>query len=460
MQYDLLILGSGPGGYVAAIRAAQLGMKVGVIEKDEVGGVCLNYGCIPTKALLKSVHVYETIKQANKFGIKVENTSFDFSKIIARSRSVAKQMSKGVEFLFKKNGIELLKGKGKLVNNHKIEIDGENKQTVEAKNIIIATGARARQLPNLPIDGKKIIGYKQAMTLPYKPENMVIVGAGAIGIEFGMFYASLGTKVTIVEFMPRVAPIEDEDISAEILKILKRNRIKVFVSSVVENVEGDQGDLKVKIKTPDGEILINTQIVLSAVGITPNTENIGLEDIGIETQKGKIPVDSYYRTKIENIYAIGDVINTPALAHVASAEGITAVEFIAGLNPKPINYNHIPAGIFIHPEVASVGIREYQAKEKGIDYKIGKFPVSALGKATAIGSRDGFFKFIFEKNSDKLIGAHIIAPNATDMISELTLAMNLDASSHNIIKSVHPHPTISEGIMEAAANANNEAIHI
>ena len=460
-MYDLAILGSGPGGYVAAIRAAQLGMNVIVIEKAELGGVCLNYGCIPTKALLKSVHTYETVKQANKFGIKVENASFDFNKIIQRSRSVARQMSKGVEFLFKKNKVNFIQGFGKLIDKNKIEVQTtDNKEVIEAKNIIIATGAHARELPNLPIDGKKIIGYKQAIILDKLPENILIVGAGAIGVEFATFFSILGTKVILVEFMPRIVPLEDEEISENLLKLLKRNRIKVFTSSLVEKVEGEEGNLKVLVKTPDGTQTFETQLVISAVGIQPNTENIGLENLGIKTEKGRIIVDEFYKTNIDNIYAIGDVINTPALAHVASAEGITCVEKIAGLNPKPINYEAVPSGIFTYPEVASVGLTEKQAIEKGYKIKIGKFPVSALGKATAIGSRDGFSKLIFNAENNQLLGAHLLMPNATDIIAELTLAINLNAENHQIIKTIHPHPTMSEAIMESAADSENEAIHI
>ncbi len=460
MKYDIAFLGSGPGGYVAAIRAAQLGMKTVVIEKENLGGVCLNFGCIPTKALLKSAHVYETVKQANKFGVKAENVSYDFKKIIQRSRTVARQMSKGVEFLFKKNGIDVVKGYGKIIDKGKIQVEGETNTVVEASHIVIATGARSRELPNLPLDGKKIIGYKQAMTLEEQPQSMVIVGAGAIGIEFAVFYATLGTKITLVEFLPRVAPLEDEEISAEIEKILKRLRIKVLTSSLVEEVQGEEKNLKVKIKTPQGEMFIDTEIVLSAVGITPNTENIGLENIGIKTEKGRITVDEFYRTNIDGFYAIGDVIPTPALAHVASAEGITCVEKIAGLDPQPIDYQNIPSGIFTNPEVASVGMTEKQALEQGYEIKTGKFPVSALGKATAIGSRDGFVKLVFDQKTNNLLGAHIIAPNATDMIAELVVSKKLGATGHQIIKSVHPHPTISEAIMEAAAAAYGEVIHI
>ncbi len=461
MNFDIIVIGSGPGGYVAAIRASQLGMKVAVVEKAEIGGICLNYGCIPTKALLKSSSVVKTIKESAKFGVKVAETSIDFPKIIKRSRQVAGQMSKGVDFLFKKNNITVFNGYGKLIDNSTVEVSNDEKtEQISAKNIILATGARSRQLPNLVIDGKKIIGYREALTLENKPSSMLVVGSGAIGVELAFFYASMGTKVTIVELLPNVVPLEDEEISEEILKTLKKSRIKVYTNSLVESVDTSGDNCIVSIKSSDKNEQIETEIVFSAVGISPNTENIGLEELGIETDRSFIKVDEFYRTNVENIYAIGDIIPTPALAHVASAEGIACVEKIAGLDVKPINYKHIPSGIFTDPEVGSAGLTEKQAKEVGFELKIGKFTFSALGKATAIGDRNGFVKLIFNKVDNKLLGAHIVGHGATDMISELVVAMEAGVTSHQLLKSIHPHPTMSEAIMEAAAVAENEAIHV
>ena len=460
-KFDLIILGSGPGGYVAAIRASQLGLKTAVVEKEQIGGVCLNWGCIPTKALLKSIEVLDEIKSANKFGIKISEFEYDFKKIIQRSRTVSKQVSKGVEYLFKKNNITVIQGYGIIKDKHTVEVlNNENEKLLFSANyIIIATGARARQLPNLAIDGKVVIGYRQALTLNEQPESMLVIGSGAIGVELASFYAALGTKVIIVELLPQIIPTEDKEISLELEKHLKRQKIKIYISSTLKSYIVEDGKAKVILNTPEGEKLFVVDKIFSAVGITPNTENIGLSNVNIETNKGYILVDEFYRTNVENIFAIGDVINTPALAHVASAEGIVSVEFIAGLNPKPINYQAIPGGIFTNPQIASVGLREEQVKEQGIKYRVGKFPYSALGKATAIGNRDGFVKLIFDEH-DNLLGAHIIGKNATDMISELVLAINGKLKGKQIIKTVHPHPTLSEAIMEAAAAAHNEAIHI
>ncbi len=462
MDYKLIVIGSGPGGYVAAIRAAQLGIKTAIVERAEIGGICLNWGCIPTKALMKSLEVYETAKSAAKFGVRVENVTPDFEKIIQRSRNVAKQVSKGVEFLLKKNGIDVIAGHGRILDPNTVEVNlnsGETKQ-FSAQYIILATGAKSRQLPGLTIDGQKIWGYRHMLTPAFLPENLMIVGSGATGVELGMFYAAMGSKVTIVEMLPRVVPQEDEEISAEVEKILKRKRIKILTNTTVTRTDSSGEKLYVTLRTGDTEQTVETDVMFLAIGISPNIENIGLNKVGIKTERNRIVVDEFYRTNVPNIYAIGDIINTPALAHVASAEGITAVEHIAGLNPKPIDYNIIPAGIFIHPQVAHVGITEQQAKEKGIKYRIGKFPYSALGKATATGSRDGFVKLIFNADDDRLIGAHIIGENATDMIGELVVAMNTNATAKQIIKSIHPHPTLSEAIMEAAAGSHNEAIHI
>ncbi len=461
MNYDIIIIGSGPGGYVAAIRAKQLGKKVAVIEKSEIGGVCLNYGCIPTKALLKSSSIIKTIKEAPKFGVKAKETDINFKKIIKRSRQVAGQMSKGVGFLFKKNNIDIFNGFAKIKDKNTINVERENQtKKFTAKNIIIATGARPRELPGLEIDKKKIIGYHQALTLQEQPESMIVVGSGAIGTELAFFYASLGTKVTLVELLPNVVPLEDEEISNEVLRALKKLKIKVYTESILEKVDKTGEKCIAFVKNKDKVEEIEADIILSAVGISPNSENIGLENVGIETEKGFIKVDDFYKTNVDNIFAIGDVISTPALAHVASAEGITCVEKIAGIDVKPINYNNLPSGIFTDPEVGSVGMTEKEAKKAGFKLKIGKFPVSALGKATAIGDRNGLIKLIFNKKDDKLLGAHIVGHSATDMISELVVSMEAGLSSYQILKSVHPHPTMSEAIMEAAANANNEAIHI
>ncbi|MBN2893927.1 MAG: dihydrolipoyl dehydrogenase [Bacteroidales bacterium] len=461
MKYDIAIIGSGPGGYVAAIRAAQLGMKVAVIERSEVGGICLNWGCIPTKALLKSASVIKTAKEAKKFGVNAENISHDFNKIIKRSRTIAGQMSKGVDFLFQKNEITLIKGYGKLVDKETISVEGNDEITeVKASHIILATGARSRQLPSLKIDGQKIIGYREALALEKQPESMLVVGSGAIGVELAFFYATLGTKVTVVELLDRVVPLEDEDSSVEIESSLKKSRIKVLTSSLVESVDISGEKCISTIKSGDKIEQIESEIVLSAIGISPNTENLGLAELGIETDRGFVKVDEFYRTNVKNIYAIGDIIPTPALAHVASAEGIACVEKIAGHDVKPINYNQIPSGIFTDPEVGSVGMTEKQATEKGYQVKVGKFPMSALGKATAIGERNGFVKLIFNQEDDKLLGAHIVGHSGTDMIAELVVAMKTGATSKDILHSIHPHPTTSEGIMEAAAAANNEAIHI
>ncbi len=461
MNFDLIVIGSGPGGYVAAIRAAQLKMKVAVIEKSEIGGICLNWGCIPTKSLLKSSQVYSYIKTAKRYGITVGEVEPNFSKIISRSRTIANQMSKGVGFLFKKNNITLISGFGKIVNKNTVEVNSlEEVKQYTTKNIILATGSRSRVLPNIVQDGEKIIGYKEALSLPEQPNTMVVIGSGAIGTELAFFYSTLGTKVHLVEYMPNVTPLEDIDISKQMEKSLKKAKIKLKLSSTVEAVDTSGNICKVKVKTPKGEEIIEADIVLSAVGITPNLENIGIEEIGIELENGKIKVDDFYKTNIEGIYAIGDIINTHALAHVASAEGITCVENIAGKNPEKIDYKNIPTAIYTNPEVASVGYTEASAIKAGLDINVGRFPFSALGKATAAGSRDGFAKLIFDKKTDKLIGAHLIGLNVTEMLAQLVISKKLGATGHQIIKTIHPHPTMSEAIMEAAAQAHNEAIHI
>ena len=463
MNYDLIVIGSGPGGYVAAIRASQLGMKVGVVEKAEVGGICLNWGCIPTKSLLKSAQVYNYIKHAQDYGITIDGEAkADFEAMVKRSRGVAEGMSKGIQFLFKKNKIEIIPGFGKIIEKGKIEVtptEGE-KTTIEAKHIIIATGARSKELPNLKQDGKKIIGYREALTLPKKPESMIVVGSGAIGSEFANFYNSIGTKVTLVEFLPNIVPNEDEEVSKQLGRSFKKAKIKIMVGSSVESVD-TTGDLcKALVKTPKGEETIEAEIVLSAIGVTPNLEGIGIEEMGIELDKGKVKVDEFYRTNIEGIYAIGDIVHGPALAHVASAEGICCVEKIAGQDAETIDYKNIPGCTYTTPEVSSVGLTEKAATEAGYEVKIGKFPFTASGKASAAGERDGFVKLIFDAKYGELLGAHMIGANVTEMIAELVVAKKLETTGHELIKAIHPHPTMSEAIMEAAAAAYDEVIHI
>ncbi|MDP4209984.1 MAG: dihydrolipoyl dehydrogenase [Bacteroidota bacterium] len=463
MKYDLIVLGSGPGGYVAAIRATQLGLKVAVVERENLGGICLNWGCIPTKSLLKSAQVYEYTQHAADYGISIEGAAKpDFTKIIQRSRGVAEGMSKGIQFLFKKNKIDAIFGNGKLLNNKTIEVtDKDGKKTeVSADHIIVATGARSRELPNLKQDGVKIIGYRQALNLTKQPASLLVVGSGAIGSEFAYFYNSIGTKVTLVEFLPNIVPLEDEEISKTLEKSFKKGGMTVLTSSTVESVDTSGPLCKVKVKTPKGEEYFEAEVVLSAVGIAPNIENIGLEELGIQVEKGRIKVDDYYRTNVAGVYAIGDIIATPALAHVASAEGITCVEKIAGLNPHPINYKNIPGCTYTTPEVASVGYSEKAAKEAGYEIKVGKFPFTASGKASAAGAKEGFIKLIFDAKYGEVLGAHMIGANVTEMIAELVVARNLETTGHEIIKSIHPHPTMSEAIMEAAAAAYDEVIHI
>lgn len=463
MDFDVIIIGSGPGGYVAAIRASQLGLKVGVIEKENLGGICLNWGCIPTKALLKSAQAYEYALFAAEYGVSVSGeVKPDFGAMVKRSRGVADGMSKGIQFLFKKNKIETINGFGKLAGKNAVEVTdtGGKKKTVTAKHIILATGARSRELPNLKQDGEKIIGYRQALSLDKQPKSMVVVGSGAIGSEFACFYHSIGTEITLVEFMPNVVPIEDEEVSKQLERSFKKMKMKVLTSSTVEKVDSS-GDLcKVTIKTKKGEEIVEAEIVLSAVGITPNIENIGLEELGVVTENGRVKVDEFYRTNVEGVYAIGDIIATPALAHVASAEGITCVEKIAGLSPEPINYSNIPGCTYTNPEVSSVGLTEAKAREEGYEIRVGKFPFSASGKASAANQKDGFVKLIFDVKYGELLGAHMIGGNVTEMIAELVVAKKLEITGHELIKTIHPHPTMSEAIMEAAAAAYGEVIHI
>lgn len=463
MNFDLIVIGSGPGGYVAAIRASQLGMKVGVVERAELGGICLNWGCIPTKSLLKSAQVYEYMKHSADYGIEIEGTvKPDFTKIVERSRGVAESMSKGIQYLLKKNKIEVIEGFGKLVDNKTVEVtkgEGE-KINISANHIILATGARSRQLPNLEQDGEKVIGYRKALTLDKLPESMIVVGSGAIGSEFAYFYASMGVKVTLVEYMPTIVPVEDEDVSKQLGRSFKKAGIKVMVKSSVESIDKSGDKCKVIIKTKKGEEEHEADIVLSAVGITPNLENIGIEELGIELENGKVKVDDYYRTNVEGVYAIGDIVHGPALAHVASAEGITCVEKIAGQDPKTVDYTNIPGCTYTTPEVSSVGLTEKAAIEAGHEVKIGKFPFTASGKASAAGAKEGFVKLVFDAKQGELLGAHMIGANVTEMIAELVVAKGMEATAHELIKSIHPHPTMSEAVMEAAAAAYDEVIHL
>ncbi|MDR1154862.1 MAG: dihydrolipoyl dehydrogenase [Bacteroidales bacterium] len=463
MNYDLTVIGSGPGGYVAAIRASQLGLKTAIVEREHLGGICLNWGCIPTKSLLKSAQVYRYFTHAADYGVALEGTARpDYAAIVARSRGVAEGMSKGIQFLLQKNKIDVIRGSGKLAGKGTVAVtDAEGKtSTVTAAGIILATGARSRQLPHLPIDGKKIIGYRQALALPQQPKTMLVVGSGAIGSELAFFYQSIGTQVTLVEFMPQIVPLEDEEVARQLERSFKKAGMKVMIASTVESVDTSGEGCVVTIKTAKGAETQQADIVLSAVGITPNIENIGLEEMGIEIEKGRVKVDARYQTSVAGVFAIGDIIATPALAHVASAEGIACVEYIAGLNPEPINYRNIPGCTYTTPEVASVGMTEKAAKEAGYGIKVGKFPYTASGKASAAVAKDGFVKLIFDEEYGELLGAHLIGENVTEMLAELVVARNLEATGHELIKSIHPHPTMSEAIMEAAAAACGEVIHI
>jgi dihydrolipoamide dehydrogenase len=461
-NFDLIVIGSGPGGYVAAIRASQLGLKTAVIEKESLGGICLNWGCIPTKALLKSAQVYEYIQHAADYGITIKDAKADFNAVVNRSRGVADGMSKGVQFLMKKNKIEVIMGMGKLTKDRKVEVtkaDG-TKEIHEAKSIILATGGRARELPNIKIDGEKVIEYRKAMSLPKQPKSMVIIGSGAIGVEFAYFYSTMGTKVTIVEFMPRIVPVEDADVSKELEKIYKKKGLDIYTNSSVESVDTKGKTCKVSVKTPTGNITIEADVVLSAAGVVTNLEGIGLEEAGVKYDKGKVLVDDYYQTSVAGVYAIGDIVKGPALAHVASAEGIICVEKIAGHHPQPLNYGNIPGCTYCSPEIASVGMTEEAAKAAGYEVKVGKFPFSASGKASAAGAKEGFVKVIYDAKYGEWLGAHMIGANVTEMIAEVVVARNLETTGHEILKSVHPHPTMSEAIMEATAAAYGEVIHL
>jgi dihydrolipoamide dehydrogenase len=460
--YDVIVLGSGPGGYVTAIRASQLGLKTAVIEKENLGGVCLNWGCIPTKALLKSAQVFEYLKHAEDYGLSVKDADKDFGAVIKRSRGVAEGMSKGVQFLMKKNKIDVIEGFGKVQPGKKVTVtdaDGNTKE-YSADHIIIATGARSRELPSLPQDGKKVIGYREAMSLPEQPKKMIVVGSGAIGVEFAYFYKSMGTEVTIVEFMPNVVPVEDVDVSKQLERSFKKNGIKIMTSAEVTHVDTSGEGVKATVKTKKGEEILEADVVLSAVGIKTNIENIGLEDVGIATDRDKILVNDYYQTNIPGYYAIGDVTPGQALAHVASAEGILCVEKIAGMHVEALDYGNIPGCTYCTPEVASVGLTEAQAKEQGYELKIGKFPFSASGKAKAGGTPDGFVKVIFDAKYGEWLGCHMIGAGVTDMIAEAVLGRKLETTGHEVLKAVHPHPTMSEAVMEAVADAYDEVIHL
>ena len=461
-KFDVIVLGSGPGGYVTAIRASQLGLKTAIIEKESLGGVCLNWGCIPTKALIKSAQVFDYLKHAEDYGLKVDNYDKDFDAVVNRSRNVADTMSKGVQFLMKKNKIEVIFGYGTLKKGKQVAVTAEDgtESIHEADHIIIATGARSRELPSLPQDGKKVIGYREAMTLPKQPKKMVVVGSGAIGVEFAYFYNAMGTEVTVVEYLPKIVPVEDDDVSKQMERSFTKSGIKVMTSSEVTQVDTSGEGVKVTVKTAKGEELIDADVVLSAVGIKTNIENIGLEDLGIATDRDKILVNEYYQTNLPGYYAIGDVTSGQALAHVASAEGILCVEKIVGMDVEPIDYNNIPGCTYSHPEIASVGYTEAQAKEQGYEVKVGKFPFTASGKAQAGGQTDGFVKVIFDAKYGEWLGCHIIGAGVTDMIAEAVVGRKLETTGHEILKAVHPHPTMSEAMMEAVAAAYDEVIHI
>jgi dihydrolipoamide dehydrogenase len=462
MKYDIIIVGSGPGGYVTAIRASQLGFKTAVVEKESLGGVCLNWGCIPTKALLKSAQVYDYLKHVDQYGLKAESIDKDFNAVVSRSRNIANGMSKGVQFLMKKNKIDIIDGFGKVKTGKKVAVTSEDGKVKEysADHIIIATGARSRELPNLPQDGEKVIGYRKAMTLASQPSSMIVVGSGAIGVEFAHFYNAMGTKVTIVEYLPNLVPIEDKDVSKQFERSFKKAGVKVMTNASVESVDISGKGIKATVKTKKGEEILEADIVLSAVGIKTNIENIGLEDVGIITDRDKILVNDWYQTNIPGYYAIGDVVPGPALAHVASAEGITCVEKIAGLHSEKIDYGNIPGCTYASPEIASVGLTEDQAKDQGYEIKVGKFPFSASGKATAAGTPDGFVKVIFDAKYGEWLGCHMIGAGVTDMIAEAVLGRKLETTGHEVLKTIHPHPTMSEAVMEAVADAYDEVIHL
>lgn len=461
-KFDIIIIGSGPGGYVTAIRASQLGYNTAIIEKESLGGICLNWGCIPTKALLKSAEVYDYLKKCEDYGISAENISSDFNKVVSRSRNIANTMSKGVNFLMKKNKITVIKGHATINSDKTISIKSQDASSIiTGSHIIIATGARSREISSLAQDGKKIIGYRDAMTLKKQPKDLIIVGSGAIGIEFAYFYNSMGTNVTIIEYLPKIAPLEDDDISKELEKILKKQGINVMTSSELTESEIVNNKVNIKIKVENSKIIdLNADVVLSAVGIKSNIEGVGLENIGIKTENDKILVDDFYKTNIDGFYAIGDIVHGPALAHVASAEGITCIEKIKGMNVNPLDYGNIPGCTYCKPEIASVGLTEKQAMENGLDIKVGKFPFTASGKAQSSGNSEGFVKVIFDSKYGEWLGCHMIGSNVTEMISEAVVGRKLETTGHEILKTVHPHPTLSEAVMEAVADAYDEVIHL
>lgn len=468
MAYDVIVIGSGPGGYVAAIRASQLGFKVAIVERESLGGICLNWGCIPTKALLKSAQVFEYISHAQDYGITVGDAKADFNAMIKRSRGVADKMSKGIQFLMKKNKIEVLTGQGKLNKKKEVEVTGTDGKTTayQAKHIILATGGRARELPNLPIDGKKVIGYREAMSLPTQPESMIVVGSGAIGVEFAYYYNSIGTKVTIVEFMPRIVPVEDEDVSKELFKAYRKKGMEIMLESSVEKVDISGKKVKATVKTAKGEEVLEADVVLSAVGVSANIENIGLEDLGIKTEKGKVTVDPYYNTNVAGIYAIGDIVPGQALAHVAMKEAVICVEALAHKEgkfhhqPEVLDYNNVPGCTYCSPEIASVGMTEKQAKDAGHEIKVGKFPFSASGKASAAGAPEGFVKVIFDAKYGEWLGTHMIGANVTEIIAQTVSSRKLETTYHEQLDVIFPHPTMSEAVKDAIEVALGEAIHI
>ncbi|MCS7297309.1 MAG: dihydrolipoyl dehydrogenase [Bacteroidia bacterium] len=462
MEKHVIVIGGGPGGYVAAIRASQLGFKTQLIEREQLGGVCLNWGCIPTKALLKSAEVLEYLLNAESYGFRIGEPHVDFSGIIARSRSIAEKMSRGIDFLMRKNKIEVIKGTARLVPGPKVEVtlpDG-SRTLLEAPHIILATGGRPANLPHIQIDGRLVIGYREAMTLPKQPNTLLVIGAGAIGVEFSYFYHTLGTKVTLVEALPHILPREDEEISRELEKIYRKKGLTILTSTQVTELQKTKKGIKATLQTPKELLQVEAEVALLAVGITPNTDGIGLEEVGIKLERGRVVVDEFYRTTQPGIYAIGDILPTPALAHVASLEGIICVEKIAGLDPEPLDYSIVPSCTYCQPEVASMGLTEKAAREKGYNIQVGKFPYTASGKASASGKTEGFVKLIFDAQYGELLGAHILGANATEMIGELVTARRLETTGHILSKTIHPHPTLSEAIMEAAAAAYGEAIHI
>lgn len=468
MAYDVIVIGSGPGGYVAAIRASQLGFKVAIVERESLGGICLNWGCIPTKALLKSAQVFEYISHAQDYGVTVGEAKADFNAMIKRSRGVADKMSKGIQFLMKKNKIEVLTGQGKLNKKKEVEVTGTDGKTTayQAKHIILATGGRARELPNLPIDGKKVIGYREAMSLPTQPESMIVVGSGAIGVEFAYYYNSIGTKVTIVEFMPRIVPVEDEDVSKELFKAYRKKGMEIMLESSVEKVDISGKKVKATVKTAKGEQVLEADVVLSAVGVSANIENIGLEDLGIKTEKGKVTVDPYYKTNVDGIYAIGDIVPGQALAHVAMKEAVICVEALAHKEgkfhhqPEVLDYNNVPGCTYCSPEIASVGMTEKQAKDAGHEIKVGKFPFSASGKASAAGAPEGFVKVIFDAKYGEWLGTHMIGANVTEIIAQTVSSRKLETTYHEQLDVIFPHPTMSEAVKDAIEVALGEAIHL